>query len=253
MAIIKNPNTLIGVGGTNDYEDLENKPQINSTELSGNKTPEQLGLQRPTHSLSAVSTVGDSNEIPVYDGSGNKKVLFSTIKNALKNFFGIGVQTSGTATLYSNTLYYKPMEDTDVAVRVFGRADGFDIYFNNGGTESTVQVGFDENGKLTLEGDPVATAPMVENKENKPTYEEVSIEESDWAELDESVGAYTHYCEYEASEVPEEEHETSIVNDGSDCFLVNGIVIREINDEFITFYSVGVPEDASFKVAYREV
>lgn len=253
MATIKNPNTLLGVGGTNDYEDLENKPQINSTELSGNKTPDQLGLQKSTHSLTTASDISNTNEIPVYDGSGNKKVLFNTIKDALKSFLGIGVQTSGTATIWSNNLYHRPLEDTDYIVQIKGKQGGFMLNVSNAGDEYEVSFGVDEEGKLTLEGDPVATAPMVENKENKPTYEEVSIEESDWSELDEPVGAYTHYCEYGASEVPEDEHETSIVNDGSDCFLVNGIVIREINDEVITFYSVGVPEDASFKVAYREV
>lgn len=37
----------------NDYEKLENKPQINGIELSGNKTTEQLGIQqtRPLSNL----------------------------------------------------------------------------------------------------------------------------------------------------------------------------------------------------------
>ena len=33
-----------GGGGTDDYEDLENKPKINSVELSGNKTLDDLGI-----------------------------------------------------------------------------------------------------------------------------------------------------------------------------------------------------------------
>lgn len=33
-----------GSGGTTDYNDLENKPQINSTTLSGNKTTSDLNL-----------------------------------------------------------------------------------------------------------------------------------------------------------------------------------------------------------------
>lgn len=32
-------------GGTNNYERLSNKPQINSVELIGNKTSDELGLQ----------------------------------------------------------------------------------------------------------------------------------------------------------------------------------------------------------------
>lgn len=34
----------LGTGGTNDYTRLKNKPSINSNELIGDKTFEQLGL-----------------------------------------------------------------------------------------------------------------------------------------------------------------------------------------------------------------
>ena len=40
--------TTKGSGGTSDYTDLQNKPQINSTTLSGNKTSHDLGLQAET-------------------------------------------------------------------------------------------------------------------------------------------------------------------------------------------------------------
>ena len=33
-----------GTGGTEDYTELENKPSINSVELNGNKTLEDLGI-----------------------------------------------------------------------------------------------------------------------------------------------------------------------------------------------------------------
>lgn len=36
--------TVVGGGGTKDYNDLENKPQINGVELIGNKSGEDLGL-----------------------------------------------------------------------------------------------------------------------------------------------------------------------------------------------------------------
>lgn len=45
-----------GGGGTSDYSDLDNKPQINSITLSGNKTSSDLGLQSEidsSHKLSA--------------------------------------------------------------------------------------------------------------------------------------------------------------------------------------------------------
>ena len=35
-------------GATNDYEKLENKPQINSVTLEGNKSLEDLGIEKLT-------------------------------------------------------------------------------------------------------------------------------------------------------------------------------------------------------------
>lgn len=46
-----------GGGGTTDYDDLENKPQINSVELSGNKSLDDLGIQPSEISKSASGTV----------------------------------------------------------------------------------------------------------------------------------------------------------------------------------------------------
>lgn len=37
-----------GSGGTGNYEDLENLPQVNGVELKGNKTTEELGINIPT-------------------------------------------------------------------------------------------------------------------------------------------------------------------------------------------------------------
>lgn len=34
----------LSTGGTNDYNDLIHKPQINGVELTGNKTPEDLDI-----------------------------------------------------------------------------------------------------------------------------------------------------------------------------------------------------------------
>lgn len=52
-AKIKNKVRIIGkvgygtenIGGTTNYNNLENKPKINNIELKDNKTSEQLGLQ----------------------------------------------------------------------------------------------------------------------------------------------------------------------------------------------------------------
>lgn len=51
-----------GGGGTSDYSDLTNKPQINSTELSGNKSSADLGLASATDmTAQQAKTVGMGN------------------------------------------------------------------------------------------------------------------------------------------------------------------------------------------------
>ena len=43
-----------GGGGSDSYSDLKNKPQINGTTLSGNKTSADLGIQTLTFSGDAL-------------------------------------------------------------------------------------------------------------------------------------------------------------------------------------------------------
>lgn len=45
-------------GGTDDYEQLENKPSINAVTLVGNKTGAELGLQDDMDPISAVELAG---------------------------------------------------------------------------------------------------------------------------------------------------------------------------------------------------
>lgn len=58
-----------GGGGTSDYNDLTNKPQINSVELSGNKSLDDLGIQpseiSKTASGSIASFTDGGDDIPV--------------------------------------------------------------------------------------------------------------------------------------------------------------------------------------------
>lgn len=58
-----------GSGGTSDYTQLTNKPQINGVTLSGNKTSADLGLQ-PALTFDTVPTDGSTNPVEsngVYD------------------------------------------------------------------------------------------------------------------------------------------------------------------------------------------
>lgn len=45
---------VINVGGTHDYNELDNQPQINGHTLEGNKTGEQLGLQDKINDLDTI-------------------------------------------------------------------------------------------------------------------------------------------------------------------------------------------------------
>lgn len=54
-----------GGGGTSDYDDLTDKPQINSVTLSGNKSGDDLGI------MDAPSTSGTNGQVLTADGQGN--------------------------------------------------------------------------------------------------------------------------------------------------------------------------------------
>lgn len=112
-----------GSGGTTDYVQLENKPQINSVELSGNKTLDDLGIQAkgdyqpagdyattadiPTKTSELTNDSGFLTEVPVPDNmvttdttqtiSGTK--IFSTVAT-----FNNGCNFTGS---YGNNYFKK--------------------------------------------------------------------------------------------------------------------------------------------------
>ena len=51
-------NAEVQGGGTTDYDDLSNKPQINGVSLSGNKTTSQLGINIPTKTSDLTNDSG---------------------------------------------------------------------------------------------------------------------------------------------------------------------------------------------------
>lgn len=70
-----------GGGGTTDYEDLDNKPSVNNTELIGNKTSSQLGLQNTLVSGTNIKTINNqsilgSGNINIQGGSGGQNVWY---------------------------------------------------------------------------------------------------------------------------------------------------------------------------------
>lgn len=52
-----------GGGGSTDYADLTNKPKINNVELSGNKSPSDLGLASETDLNTLSDNVGDLSKL----------------------------------------------------------------------------------------------------------------------------------------------------------------------------------------------
>lgn len=66
-----------GSGGTSDYEDLENLPQINSTTLSGNKSSSDLGLQDALVSGTNIKTINNTSLL----GSGDITISAGGLRN----------------------------------------------------------------------------------------------------------------------------------------------------------------------------
>ena len=104
-------------GGTSDYDDLTDKPSINSVTLSGNKTSSDLGLAAAshTHTESDITDLGDYIETPSSPSGGDVLTYNST---------------AGEWTAQAPTVYYtKPsggIPATDLASSVqtsLGKAD----------------------------------------------------------------------------------------------------------------------------------
>ena len=72
--------TVSSVGGTSDYNDLENKPSINNIELVGNKTLNELGFEVPTKTSDLENNSGfiTNADIPSNISSFNNDIGYIT-------------------------------------------------------------------------------------------------------------------------------------------------------------------------------
>lgn len=87
-------------------------------------------------------------------------------------------------------------------------------------------------------------------KEDKQVIEEYNIGDFVWEELEEPVGAYTHYAELGIE--TGEYREIELFNEGQLCFVINGVFIKETNQNTIVMYSVGEPIAVeSIKIGFR--
>lgn len=75
----------IGTGGTTDYTQLSNKPQINGNTLTGNKSGSEIGLVNavPGKGLSTNDyTTAEKNKLSGIEAQANKTVIDNTLTNA---------------------------------------------------------------------------------------------------------------------------------------------------------------------------
>lgn len=113
-----------GGGGTSDYEDLDNKPSINSVTLTGNQTTSTLGLFSGDYddltnkpSLATVATTGDYDDlidkptIPAAQVNSDWNAV-SGVEEILNKPTLATVATSGSY----NDLTDKPVEATSISV-----------------------------------------------------------------------------------------------------------------------------------------
>lgn len=95
-----------GGSGTTDYTDLENKPQINGIELTGNKTNTDLGIGTPTDEQVANAVESYLDEHPeatttVQDKSITEEKLSDEV---IQKIDGNGIFKGKTASFYGDSL-----------------------------------------------------------------------------------------------------------------------------------------------------
>lgn len=97
-----------GGGGTTDYDVLENKPQINGNELSGNKTASELGLQTPTSVINWISSSLQLANNTIYNGSTKTSVTLTLPASVPASFVSQINFTSGDTptTISASGIYF---------------------------------------------------------------------------------------------------------------------------------------------------
>lgn len=92
---------VINVGGTRDYNKLDNKPQINGHTLEGNKTGEQLGLQDKINDLDTIRS-GATKGATAVQPNDLARVATTGSYTDLNNKPAIPTVNDGTLTIQRN-------------------------------------------------------------------------------------------------------------------------------------------------------
>lgn len=150
ITIVNNVISATGGGGTGDYEDLENKPQIEGVELIGNKSASALGLATATSLNSKQDKVDASIVSPMpntvvgalnyLEGAKQDELVSGTNIKTInsQSLLGAGnIQISGEPEVYiksasvsGNTLTLTKQDDTDISFTPTGQEGGItDVRF----------------------------------------------------------------------------------------------------------------------------
>ena len=150
---------VINDGGTHDYDELDNKPQINGNTLEGNKTNEQLGI--PVYSAGENITISDDYVISATGGGGGTsdyedlsnlpKVNNVTLKGN-KSLSDLGIQPAGNYALES--------EIPDVSNFVTNTVDNLVNYYKKSETFTKQEVNNLISAITTMDIQVVQTLPV---------------------------------------------------------------------------------------------
>lgn len=99
-----------GMGGTSNYEELENKPKINNVELNGNKTLDELGINIPTNSDFTLSGLKEKS----YDSLTDKPTIPTVPTNISAFNNDKGYISSYTETDPTVPSYVKSISENDI-------------------------------------------------------------------------------------------------------------------------------------------
>lgn len=152
-----------GGGGTSDYEQLSNLPKINSVELKGNKSLNDLGIASSSDLNTLAGVVGDSTEGLVKDVNDIESVIpeSATTSNKLATMADVGGGGIESPTQYDTTgLTYSGFNRDEGGYFKLGNA----VFIN-------IMVEATESGNCTINGFPVYTSQATNNFVHLETYD----------------------------------------------------------------------------------
>lgn len=141
-----------GGGGTGNYNDLENKPQINGQILSGNQTAPALGLATPSEVQAVAATITDAYSSSKAYKTGDYFIYNNLLYKVKADCTGI---TPPNATYYEQTSIGREQGGIRFGIDgegnrgYFGADDSF-VPFKSGGGGGTIFFAYATGGPWTM-------------------------------------------------------------------------------------------------------